>query len=80
LCPWHHAWNSCSARTAKLRRAATTTPSWTRSRRTVTWKPSRSDFAGRDAARAAYVGYFAAFPDLKPDDQAVAFGDDAMVA
>jgi steroid delta-isomerase-like uncharacterized protein len=35
---------------------------------------------GREAARAAYVGYFTAFPDLKPDDQAVAFGDDAMVA
>ena len=35
---------------------------------------------GRDAARAAYVGYFTAFPDLAPDDQAVAFGDDAMVA
>ena len=25
-------------------------------------------------------GYFTAFHDLKPDDQAVAFGDDAMVA
>ena len=35
---------------------------------------------GSEAARAAYVGYFTAFPDLKPDDQAVAFGDDAMVA
>jgi steroid delta-isomerase-like uncharacterized protein len=35
---------------------------------------------GREATRAAYVGYFTAFPDLKPDDQAVAFGDDAMVA
>ena len=35
---------------------------------------------GRDAARAAYVGYFTAFPDLTPEDQAVAFGDDAMVA
>jgi steroid delta-isomerase-like uncharacterized protein len=38
----------------------------------------RSD--GREAARAAYVGYFTAFPDLTPDDQAVAFGDDAMVS
>jgi ketosteroid isomerase-like protein len=35
---------------------------------------------GREAARAAYVGYFTAFPDLTPDAQAVAFGDDAMVA
>jgi steroid delta-isomerase-like uncharacterized protein len=35
---------------------------------------------GREAARAAYVGYFTAFPDLTPDDQAMAFGDDAMVA
>ncbi|MGH8983525.1 MAG: ester cyclase [Acidimicrobiia bacterium] len=39
---------------------------------------SRSE--GREAARAAYVGYFTAFPDLSPDDQGVAFGDDAMVA
>ncbi len=35
---------------------------------------------GRDGARAAYVGYYTAFPDLSPDDQGVAFGDDAMVA
>jgi len=35
---------------------------------------------GRVAARAAYVGYFTAFPDLTPDDQAVAFGDNSMVA
>jgi predicted ester cyclase len=35
---------------------------------------------GREAARAAYVGYFTAFPDLTPDDQGVAFGDDAIVA
>jgi len=35
---------------------------------------------GREAARAAYVGYFTAFPDLTPDDQGVAFGDDVMVA
>lgn len=35
---------------------------------------------GREAARAAYVGYFTAFPDLTPDDQGVAFGSDVMVA
>jgi hypothetical protein len=39
---------------------------------------SRSE--GREAARAAYVGYFTAFPDLMPADQGTAFGDDAMVA
>jgi hypothetical protein len=32
---------------------------------------------GREAVRAAFVGYFTAFPDLKPEDQVVAFGDDA---
>jgi steroid delta-isomerase-like uncharacterized protein len=37
----------------------------------------RSD--GREAARAAYVGYFTAFPDLTPDDNNVAFGSDSMV-
>ena len=35
---------------------------------------------GRDAVRAAYVGYFTAFPDLSPDDQGTAFGDNVMVA
>ena len=35
---------------------------------------------GRAAARAAYVGYFTAFPDLTPDDQGLAFGDDVVVA
>jgi steroid delta-isomerase-like uncharacterized protein len=35
---------------------------------------------GHDAARAAYVGYFTAFPDLAPDDQGTAFGEDTMVA
>ena len=35
---------------------------------------------GRDAARSAYIGYFTAFPDLAPDDQGVAFGDDAIVS
>jgi steroid delta-isomerase-like uncharacterized protein len=34
---------------------------------------------GREAARAAYVGYFTAFPDLAPDDEGTAFGDDVMV-
>jgi hypothetical protein len=29
--------------------------------------------------RAAYVGYFTAFPDLAPDDQGEAVGDDALV-
>jgi steroid delta-isomerase-like uncharacterized protein len=35
---------------------------------------------GRDGARAAYEGYFTAFPDLAPDDQGAAFGEDVMVA
>jgi steroid delta-isomerase-like uncharacterized protein len=35
---------------------------------------------GREAARAAYVGYFTAFPDLTPDDQGAAYGEDVMVA
>jgi steroid delta-isomerase-like uncharacterized protein len=39
---------------------------------------SRSE--GRTAARAAYVAYFTAFPDLTPDDRGVAFGDEVMVA
>jgi ketosteroid isomerase-like protein len=34
---------------------------------------------GRTAARAAYEGYFTAFPDLSPDDEAFAFGDDVIV-
>lgn len=35
---------------------------------------------GRDAVRAAYQAqYFVAFPDLDPDDQGMAFGDDVMV-
>jgi steroid delta-isomerase-like uncharacterized protein len=34
---------------------------------------------GHDAVRAAYVAYFTAFPDLAPEDEAVAFGDDVMV-
>jgi steroid delta-isomerase-like uncharacterized protein len=39
---------------------------------------SRSE--GRDAARAAYVGYFTAFPDLAPDDIGFAFGEDVLVS
>jgi steroid delta-isomerase-like uncharacterized protein len=35
---------------------------------------------GRTAARAAYEGYFTAFPDLAPDDEGIAFGDDVIVA
>jgi SnoaL-like polyketide cyclase len=29
--------------------------------------------------RGAYEGYFTAFPDLAPDDEGYAFGDDVMV-
>jgi len=39
---------------------------------------SRSE--GPAAARAAYVAYFTAFPDLTPDDRGVAFGENVMVA
>lgn len=35
---------------------------------------------GREAARAAYVGYFTAFPDLAPEDQGFAAGDDVLVS
>ena len=38
----------------------------------------RSD--GREAARAAYVAYFTAFPDLTPHDDGFAFGDDVLVS
>jgi steroid delta-isomerase-like uncharacterized protein len=34
---------------------------------------------GREAARAAYVAYFTAFPDLAPEDEGVAFGEDTLV-
>jgi steroid delta-isomerase-like uncharacterized protein len=35
---------------------------------------------GRPAVRAAYEeGFFRAFPDLKPDDEGEAYGDDVMV-
>jgi steroid delta-isomerase-like uncharacterized protein len=34
---------------------------------------------GRAAARAAYEGYFTAFPDLAPDDEGHAFGEDVLV-
>jgi hypothetical protein len=37
----------------------------------------RSD--GRDAVRAAYeMQFFSAFPDLAPEDEAMAFGDDVI--
>jgi steroid delta-isomerase-like uncharacterized protein len=35
---------------------------------------------GREAVRKTYEeGYFVAFPDLEPDDEGEAFGDDVMV-
>jgi steroid delta-isomerase-like uncharacterized protein len=34
---------------------------------------------GRAATRASYEAYFTAFPDLAPDDQGHAVGDDVMV-
>jgi steroid delta-isomerase-like uncharacterized protein len=34
---------------------------------------------GQEATRAAYEGYFTAFPDLDPDDQGMAVGDDVVV-
>ena len=34
---------------------------------------------GREAARAAYVAYFTAFPDLDPVDEGMAFGDDVLI-
>jgi steroid delta-isomerase-like uncharacterized protein len=34
---------------------------------------------GRAATRTAYEGYFTAFPDLAPEDEGHAFGDDVMV-
>jgi uncharacterized protein (TIGR02246 family) len=33
---------------------------------------------GRDATRAAYEAFFAAFPDISPDDDGLAFGDDVL--
>ena len=33
----------------------------------------------RSEGRAAYVGYFTAFPDLAPDDEGTAFGDHVLV-
>jgi len=39
---------------------------------------SRSE--GQAAARVAYEAYFTAFPDLTPDDQGMAFGDDFLVS
>jgi steroid delta-isomerase-like uncharacterized protein len=34
---------------------------------------------GKDPTRAAYEGFFTAFPDVSPDDQGMAFGDDVIV-
>jgi steroid delta-isomerase-like uncharacterized protein len=34
---------------------------------------------GKALVRTAYEAYFTAFPDLQPDDEGVAFGDDVMV-
>ena len=34
---------------------------------------------GKEAARAAYEGFFSAFPDLTPDDRGMAFGGDVIV-
>jgi len=34
---------------------------------------------GRSLARAAYEGYFTAFPDLTPHDEGFAFGEDVIV-
>ena len=39
---------------------------------------SRSE--GREAARAAYVGYFTAFPDLAPEDEGFAAGEGVLVS
>jgi hypothetical protein len=35
---------------------------------------------GQEAARAASVGYFTAFPDLAPEDEGFAAGDDVLVS
>jgi steroid delta-isomerase-like uncharacterized protein len=35
---------------------------------------------GHEATRAAYEGFFTAFPDVVPDDEGMAFGDDVVVA
>ena len=34
---------------------------------------------GKDATRAAYEGFFTAFPDVTPDDQGMAIGEDVIV-
>jgi steroid delta-isomerase-like uncharacterized protein len=34
---------------------------------------------GKEGTRTAYEGYFTAFPDLSPDDEGMAFGDDVAV-
>lgn len=34
---------------------------------------------GHEATRAAYAAYFAAFPDLAPNDEGFAYGDDVLI-
>jgi steroid delta-isomerase-like uncharacterized protein len=34
---------------------------------------------GREAVRAAYEGFFTAFPDLSPHDEGIAFSEDSVV-
>src|SRR5918997_5735564 len=34
---------------------------------------------GKEGTRTAYEGYFTAFPDLSPNDEGMAFGDDVVV-
>src|SRR5215212_9652690 len=41
--------------------------------------PLRLRREGKEGARAVYEGYFTAFPDLSPDDQGMAFGNDVVV-
>ena len=43
--------------------------------------PLRLRSEGRDAVRAAYeLQFFTSFPDLAPEDEGMAFGDDVIVA
>lgn len=39
---------------------------------------SRSE--GQDATKAAYIGYFTAFPDLAPSDEGFAYGENTLVS
>ena len=42
-------------------------------------KPLRLRSEGKDAVRAAYeMQFFSAFPDLTPEDEGMAYGDDAI--